>query len=270
MKFIITILIILSLPIMANATEQKIKTYIENTVASKDRNIINKTRDKYRHPIDTLVFFGIKPNSKVVEILPGKGWYTEVLLPLLNNNGKLTVASFGADNKNEYLRKTHLNYVNKLNTDLKKYDNINIIKFNANGKYLEEIANNSQDHVLTFRNTHNWIKHGVVKEIYNSFYRVLKKGGILGVVQHRATQEALVNEAAKKGYVPEAYLIELLEDIGFELVEKSEINANPKDNKNYPNGVWSLPPTLKGGKTDQDKYLKIGESDRMTLRFIKP
>ena len=123
--------------------------------------------------------------------------------------------------------------------------------------------------VLTFRNTHNWIRYGGVENIYRAFHRVLKKGGVLGVVQHRADKKGNVEETAKNGYVPESYLINLAEEIGFELIEKSEINANPKDNKNHPKGVWTLPPTLRFGETDKKKYIEIGESDRMTLKFIK-
>ena len=123
--------------------------------------------------------------------------------------------------------------------------------------------------VLTFRNTHNWIKYGGVENIYRAFHPVLKKGGILGVVQHRARNNDDAKESAKNGYVPERYLINLAEKVGFELVEKSEINANTKDKKDHPKGVWTLPPTLRLGDSDKKKYIEIGESDRMTLRFIK-
>jgi predicted methyltransferase len=149
------------------------------------------------------------------------------------------------------------------------YGNVRHIVFNKENHYLKEINPNSQDMVLTFRNTHNWIKYGGVENIYRAFHRVLKKGGILGVVQHRAHNKDNAKETAKNGYVPESYLINLAEEIGFELIDKSEINANPKDDRNHPKGVWTLPPTLRLGETDKKKYIEIGESDRMTLKFIK-
>ena len=131
------------------------------------------------------------------------------------------------------------------------------------------IDSNSQDMILTFRNNHNWIRSGNTKNIYQAFHRVLKKGGILGVVQHRVEKDDNPDESAKNGYVSEKFIINIAEKYGFELIEKSEINANKKDTKNHPKGVWTLPPTLRLGETDKDKYIEIGESDRMTLKFIK-
>ena len=250
---------------MNNSTEILINEAIEGEHRTKE----NKARDIYRHPKETLLFFGIKLNMSVLEILPGRGWYTEILAPVLKTSGQLTVASFGNNHPNDYLRDVHLKYINHLNKDPIIYGNIRHVVFNEENHYLKGVDSNSQDMVLTFRNTHNWIKYGGVENIYQSFHRVLKKGGILGVVQHRARNDDDVKESAKNGYVPEKYLINLAEKIGFELVEKSEINANPKDNKVHPKGVWTLPPILRLGDSDKKKYLEIGESDRMTLRFIK-
>ena len=266
---IVSFIIIPALTINSYATNNKIETVINDAVNSEHRTKENKTRDIYRHPNKTLLFFGIQPNIKVLEILPGRGWYTEILAPILKDNGQLTVASFGDDHPNDYLRDVHLKYIKHLNKNPMVYGNVKFAVFNKGNNYLKDIDSNSQDMVLTFRNTHNWIKYGGVENIYQAFHRVLKKGGILGVVQHRANHENNVKETAKNGYVPESYLINLAEEIGFELIEKSEINANPNDNKNHPKGVWTLPPTLKLGDTDKKKYIEIGESDRMTLKFIK-
>ena len=200
---------------------------INNAINSEHRTKENKTRDTYRHPNKTLLFFGIKPNIKVLEILPGRGWYTEILAPILKDNGQLTVASFGDNHPNDYLRDVHLKYIKNLDKTPSVYGNVRRIVFDEENHYLKDIDSNSQDMVLTFRNTHNWIKYGGVEDIYQAFHRVLKKGGILGVVQHRAHNNDDVKETAKNGYVPESYLINLAEEIGFELIEKSEINANP-------------------------------------------
>jgi predicted methyltransferase len=128
----------------------------------------------------------------------------------------------------------------------------------------------SADLVLTFRNTHGWVRDGVAESVFGAAFRVLKPGGILGVTQHRAREGADPVESAKTGYVPEAHVVALAEAAGFELEERSEINANAKDTKDYPEGVWTLPPTLRLGEQDRERYLAIGESDRMTLRFRKP
>ena len=250
---------------MNNSTEILINEAIEGEHRKKE----NKSRDIYRNPNETLLFFGIKSNMSVLEILPGRGWYTEILAPVLKTSGQLTVASFGNNHPNDYLRDVHLKYINHLNKDPIIYRNVRHVVFHEENHYLKGVDSNSQDMVLTFRNTHNWIRYGGVENIYRTFHRVLKKGGVLGVVQHRADKKDNVEETAKNGYVPESYLINLAEEIGFELIEKSEINANPKDEKKYPKGVWTLPPTLKLGETDKKKYIEIGESDRMTLKFIK-
>ena len=250
---------------MNNSTEILINEAIEGEHRKKE----NKARDIYRNPNESLLFFGIKLNMSVLEILPGRGWYTEILAPVLKTSGQLTVASFGNNHPNDYLRDVHLKYINHLNKDPIIYRNVRHVVFHEENHYLKGVDSNSQDMVLTFRNTHNWIRYGGVENIYRTFHRVLKKGGVLGVVQHRADKKDNVEETAKNGYVPERYLINLAEEIGFELIEKSEINANPKDEKKYPKGVWTLPPTLKLGETDKKKYIEIGESDRMTLKFIK-
>ena len=269
MKFINALLISLLVTFNTQAENQDNRSLIEKAVASDHRSSENRARDQYRHPVETLLFFGMQPGMNVLEILPGMGWYTEILAPLLKDKGQLTVASFGANHPNDYLRGVHLKFEDKLNVSPDIYGKVKRVVFEENGKYLKDVPDGSQDMVVTFRNTHNWIRFGGVEEAYRSFHRVLKKGGVLGVVQHRANKGDDAKESAQKGYVPESYLIKLLEGMGFELVDKSGINANPKDTKDYPEGVWTLPPSYRLKDTDRDKYSAIGESDRMTLRFVK-
>ena len=250
---------------MDNSTEILINEAIEGEHRTKE----NKARDIYRHPKETLLFFGIELHMSVLEILPGRGWYTEILAPVLKSSGQLTVASFGENHPNDYLRKAHIRLMKYLDENKKIYEKTNRIVFNEKNDYLKAVDSNSIDMVLTFRNSHNWIRFGNIKDVYKSFHRVLKKGGTLGVVQHRAKKNDSPEKSADTGYVPESYLINLIEEAGFELVKKSDVNANSKDKKNHPKGVWTLPPTLRLGDVDKEKYLEIGESDRMTLKFIK-
>ena len=241
---------------------------LDEVIASEHRDAKNVARDVYRHPGETLSFFGITPDKQVLEILPGGGWYTEILAPYLMDNGLLAVASFGPDHPVEYLREIHNRLIEKFDGQPEVYGKVQIGAFHGES-YLDDFTDASFDMVLTFRNTHNWISRGGVEDIYRSFYRVLKPGGVLGVVQHRAEAGSNAEETAEKGYVPESYMIELLEGIGFELVDKAEINANPKDTKDYPEGVWTLPPSYELGDKDRAKYAAIGESDRMTMKFVK-
>ena len=241
---------------------------LAKAVDSEHRDAKNVARDIYRHPQETLSFFGIRPDMQVLEILPGGGWYTEILAPYLKDNGQLTVASFGENHAAEYLRNIHNKLVEKFDSQPQIYGKVVLSVFQEEG-YLEGFEDASFDMVLTFRNTHHWVHRGGIEDIYGSFYRVLKPGGILGVVQHRAEAGSNARETAENGYVPESYLIGLLESIGFELVAKSELNANPKDTRDHPEGVWTLPPTYRLGAEDRAKYTAIGESDRMTMKFVK-
>ena len=241
---------------------------LDAAISGEHRDAKNVARDVYRHPGETLSFFGITPDKQVLEILPGGGWYTEILAPYLMDNGLLAVASFGPDHPVEYLREIHNRLIEKFDGNPEIYGKVQIGAFHGEG-YLDDFTDAGFDMVLTFRNTHNWISRGGVEDIYRSFYRVLKPGGVLGVVQHRAEAGSNAEETAEKGYVPESYMIELLEGIGFELVDKAEINANPKDTKDYPEGVWTLPPSYELGDKDRAKYAAIGESDRMTMKFVK-
>ena len=241
---------------------------LDKAIQGSQRDPDNVARDVYRHPKETLTVFGIESNIKVLEILPGRGWYTEILAPFLKENGELTVASFGDQHPTKYLRNMHLDFMKKMNADTDTYGKVKTVVFDNKG-YLTDIPDNSLDMVVTFRNTHNWIRYGGIEEIYAAFHRVLKPGSTLGVVQHRADKGTDEKITAEKGYVPKSYLINIVEAAGFELDESSEINANPADSKDYPEGVWSLPPSYREKDKDRDKYTAIGESDRMTLRFTK-
>ena len=241
---------------------------LDKAIASEHRAAGNVARDICRHPGETLSLFGTRADMHVLEILPGGGWYTEILAPYLKDDGLLAVASFGHEHSVEYLRGIHNKLVEKFDGEPEIYGKVVLGVFQGEA-YLENFEDASFDMVLTFRNTHNWIRSGGVEDIYRSFYRVLKPGGTLGVVQHRAEPGSIAGESAELGYVPESYLIGVLEGMGFELVKKSEINANPKDTKDYPEGVWTLPPTYRLGETDKAKYTAIGESDRMTMKFVK-
>ena len=260
--------IILLLAVLLSGCADRQGDLLEQVIASEHRDAKNVARDVYRHPGETLSFFGIMPDMHVLEILPGGGWYTEILAPYLKDNGTLAVASFGPDHSVEYLRNIHNRLIEKFDAQPEVYGKVVLGVFHGEG-YLDDFEDESFDMVLTFRNTHNWIRFGGVEDAYRAMYRVLKPGGVLGVVQHRAEAGSNAGETAENGYVPESYMIELLEGIGFELVDKSEINANPKDTKDYPEGVWTLPPTYELGDKDRAKYAAIGESDRMTMRFVK-
>lgn len=244
---------------------------LEQVLAGPQRLPANVSRDKYRHPQETLQFFGIKQDMQVIEILPGGGWYTEILAPYLSENGKLIGASYGANNSRQFLSGIHARFMDKIKGEPTVYGKVEVIDFQTSPGYLNTVADNSADMILDFRNTHNFIRwFGGAEEVYQSYYRVLKPGGVLGIVEHRAHAGSQAEEVANTGYTPEQYSIDLANQAGLELVEKSEINANPKDTKDHPNGVWTLPPGNRSGDADGSKYTAIGESDRMTLKFIKP
>jgi predicted methyltransferase len=240
---------------------------LDSVLAGSWRSPANRARDVYRHPKATLQFFGARPDRTVIEITPGGGWYAEILAPLLNDNGhyvaaeKAPAADSEARSDDSALRK-------KFAADAAHYGNASIVQFDPQAPVFGPPA--SADLVLTFRNVHNWVMSATAPAMFKAFYAVLKPGGVLGVVDQRADDDASLETVKRSGYLPTAYVVKLATDAGFKLEESSEINANPKDAKDYPKGVWTLPPTLTLGEKDRAKYLAIGESDRMTLRFIKP
>lgn len=223
------------------------------------RSAANVARDTARHPYETLQFFGIKSSMQVVELAPGGGWYTEILAPYLRKDGKLILA--GASNA----LKT------KLSESPALYDQVSFGEFNPTKK-IDYAAPASVDMVLTFRNVHNWMGQSdtAAKAVFQSAFDALKSGGVFGVVEHRLPESAKHDAKGSSGYVHQSYVIALAQSVGFKLAAQSEINANPKDNANHEGGVWALPPVVANKEKDKEKYMAIGESDRMTLKFVKP
>lgn len=246
------------------------KVMLAEAVAGTWRSEANKARDSYRHPQETLAFFGVTPHSKLMEIWPGGGWYAEILIPYVSHHGSYT----GAVNDPASVPERQRDYYGKQNQALRDkfagnadvFGKATVLTFNPAQPVLG--APGSMDTVLTFRNVHNWRMAQQAEGMFKAFFAVLKPGGVLGVVEHRAQSDVAADD--KSGYVSEAQVIALAEAAGFRLEGKSEINANQKDTKNYAGGVWTLPPTLREGDKDREKYLAIGESDRMTLKFVKP
>ena len=237
--------------------------------SSEHRASANIARDQFRHPYETLSFFDVREEHSVVEIWPGAGWYTEILAPMLAERGTFYAAHFNPQSKVKFFRSMRSRFEDKLATDAEHYQGVKLTSFEP--PVLLDIAPaDSADRVLTFRNVHNWMRNNSEQSAFNAFYKALKPGGILGVVEHRAPDDFSKQQMIDSGYVSENYVIALANKAGFELLDKSEINANPKDNKQHPNGVWSLPPTLRGGEENKADFVAIGESDRMTLKFRKP
>jgi predicted methyltransferase len=240
------------------ATDGASASPLKAAIDGPQRSDANRARDKYRHPMETLSFFGMRPDMTVVEISPGTGWYTEILAPLLKDHGKLYEAVGGRGVKP---------FEEKLKSDPAVFGNVIVTRLDPPSDMTIAPAG-SADMVLTFRNVHDWLPHGTAAEYFKAFYRALKPGGILGVTDHRADPLKPQDPNAKDGYVRQDYMIHLAEQAGFKLIGTSEINANPKDDRDHP--VWNLPPTLRMGDKDRARYLVIGESDRMTLKFVKP
>jgi predicted methyltransferase len=234
-------------------------------VDSPFRSPENKLRDGARHPKQTLEFFGIKPGFTVVEISPSAGWYTEILAPYLTAHGKYIAAQ--PPGGSEYMDKM----LAKFGENLARMPEVKVERYTFNPPTELNIApEGSADMVLTFRNVHNWASKGNEHAAFQAFFKALKPGGILGVVEHRADAKSKKDPKFTSGYIREADVIKMAEKAGFTFEARSDINANPKDTKDYPNGVWTLPPVLRDGEKDREKYVAIGESDRMTLKFVKP
>jgi predicted methyltransferase len=234
------------------------------------RNEANIARNAARHPVETLTFFGLEPEMTVIEALPGGGlWYGEILAPILRDRGQYIVADYDISlpDQPEYRTRGRATMLERFGKEADVFGHPKIVKLSA-PESIDLGPPGTADMVLTFRNTHGWIRDGAAEQVYAAFFEVLKPGGVLGVVQHRAGPKT--DTTAFTGYVSEDRVIELATRAGFVLEARSEINANPKDTADYPDGVWTLPPTLTLKDKDREKYLAIGESDRMTLRFRKP
>lgn len=239
-------------------------------VAAPTRDKTNAARDAARHPYDTLSFFGIKPSMTVVELVPEGGWYTEILAPYLREKGSLIGAGdpLTQDQEGFYTRL----FKKLLDSNPAVYDKVKMGVFQPSKKKFDFAKDASVDMVLTFRNVHNWVSKGDedVRAAFKAVFASLKSGGVFGVVDHRLPEGMRQAPDARGGYVHEAYVIRLAQEAGFKLAAKSEVNANSKDLADYHNGVWSLPPTFANGNHNRARYAEIGESDRMTLKFVKP
>jgi len=240
-------------------------------LAGPQRSAANRAREAARHPYETLRFFGLRPEQTVVEVSPGGGWYTEILAPYLRERGHLYAAHYARDAATDYQRKGRASFDAKLAADPAVYDRVKVGAQPGAGRGFVDIALPGEvDLVLTFRNVHNWIEAGHLQGSLQAFFDLLKPGGVLGVEEHRAAPGTTLPQIIKTGYVPQEWIVEQARAVGFDFGGSSEVNANPKDTKDHPHGVWSLPPSLRGGDVDRARFVAIGESDRATLRLIKP
>lgn len=238
------------------------KQALEVAIAASSRQPNNVLRDRYRHPLETLTFFGVRSDATVVEVWPGRGWYTEILAPYLKTRGNYIAAASPKG----------LSGVSALmTTSPQVYGTLRTAMLPATASDAK-VEDGSADFVLTFRNVHNWLmgEQPIADEMFRQMFAMLKPGGVLGIEEHRLPETADAALEKTSGYVKVSTVRRLAEAAGFQFVASSEINANPKDSANWPGGVWTLPPTLKEKDKDRDKYLAIGESDRMTLKFMKP
>ncbi len=252
--------------VVVSASHEAIDAAVNNPLRSADA-----VRDSARHPAETLKFFGLTPNMTVVEIWPGGGWYTNIVNPIVNQKGQFYAAHFHPfEGAPGYYSRSLESFKEKAKTE-PLYKGLKVTEFHHT-KAHDIAPANSADMVLTFRNVHNWYmgegEEGV-EMAFQAFYKALKPGGVLGVVEHRMPEKFDQEVSKRSGYMKQSFVVAAAEKAGFELVATSEINANPKDTADHPKGVWTLPPRLANGEVDKEKYQAIGESDRMTLKFVK-
>ena len=255
--------LLLAVPVAADAQTARVPAPIAAAVAAPTRTPANIARDRYRHPAATLAFFGVKPGDTVVEVWPGGGWYTEILAPLTRVGGAYYAAGPW---------ERGLNGVRGLQTkDAATYGKVKLAALPAETGQ-PSVPAGSADVVLTFRNVHNWRFGGEDKArtMFADMFRMLKPGGTLGVVEHRLPEKRDAAAEEKSGYMKTSSVVRLATAAGFRLAGRSEVNANPRDTADWPEGVWTLPPTLTLKDKDRARYEAIGESDRMTLKFVKP
>jgi predicted methyltransferase len=254
---------------LAETKHASLKSAIDAALKAKYRKPGNADRDKYRHPVETLTFFGLKPNMTVIEWGPGEGWWTELLAPTLAAQGKLIVT--GADPNGPPDQRSTF-YGERLKRFLDHSPELygKVERIVADSRKPSLGMENKVDLVIVARAIHGMHRDKLLPGFLAEVHKALKPGGVLGIEQHRAKPDANPDESAKKGYLPEAFVVKTVEAAGFKLAGSSEVNANPKDTKDYEEGVWALPPTLRMKDKDRQKYVDIGESDRMTLKFVKP
>ena len=265
-NIILTILLFFSL----NQNNVASTPTLAEAIVGEHRSVINIARNAHRHPQETLEFFDIKNDMTVLEIWPGSGgWYTEILAPFLNNHGTYYAANYDGSSGQEYFKRGAEKFVSKLKEFPKVYGKV-LVTTLMPPTHVLPAPDSSVDLILTFRNVHNWVNNNIDGQMFKSAFIMLKKGGVLGVVAHRTRDENQGRASAKTGYLSEKNVITIVESVGFRLEAESEINANPADTATHPKGVWTLPPMLRLGDVDRKKYEAIGESDRMTLKFVKP
>lgn len=256
------------------STEQEASITLQQAVSHNDRTPAYVERDQFRHPKETLEFFELEPSMTVVEIWPGGGYYSEIFAPYLAEEGTFYAAHFPENTQSDYYQRSLRNFKERLTSEA-MFGNVELTQFAPVTPLETHIAPpNSSDRILTFRNLHNWYMNGGEKAVLNAFrqfHQALVPDGLLGVVDHRLPQNADASAMENSGYIKESWVVDLAKKAGFEFVGSSDINANPKDTADHPNGVWNLPPTLnvKDGD-DAAIYKAIGESDRFTLKFRKP
>lgn len=263
-----------------NASDLSVNARVEQAMFGDHRSAANQERNRYRHPVGTLEFFGLDYGQKVLEIWPGGGWYTEIIAPVMRGRGEYVVASWDQSVPDQpgYRYNLHEQMLAKFAAEPEIYDQVKVVAWSPPQSASLGDAN-SYDLILTFRNAHGWVSDGIAEEVFAEFARVLKPGGTLGVVQHRAADGADPAASAEMGYVSEDAVIALATAAGLVLDDRSEVNGNEADSRDHPSGVWSLPPGLAvcseiteaNAKAEcETKFRAIGESDRMTLRFSKP
>ena len=254
----------------AAAAQPAADAALQAVLAGPWRSAEHRARDVHRHPAETLAFFGLEPGQTVVEITPGGGWYAEILAPYLREGGRYVAAVVDPqalpEGRRDYSQRSKDSLEKKFADAPAQFDRATIVAYDPAAPKFGEAG--SADLVVTFRNVHNWRGSGQAEGMFKGFFEVLKPGGVLGVVEHRAKADVPADD--RSGYVGQAQVIALAEAAGFRLDASSEVNANPKDTKDHPNGVWTLPPGNDHEAADAEKYRAIGESDRMTLRFVKP
>jgi predicted methyltransferase len=255
--------------LLAGCSGSNVEQVIDEALVAEHRTPTYVERDQFRHPKETLLFFGLEPEQSVVEVTPGFGWYAEILAPILRDSGQYYYTSYTLhDDINPFFVKVEKAFNEKMDLNPDVYSKLNWVHFDPNQP--EFAPNGPVDMVLTFRNVHNWAKAGTAESMFSGFARALKPGGVLGLVEHRAKPGTPLDEQIRSGYMTVEYVVQMAEAAGFRLDASSEINANPKDTTDHPGGVWNLLPNLRN-IADEDKVAiaAIGESDRMTLRFVK-
>jgi predicted methyltransferase len=280
MSIRLTLAALLLLPLMpadAGAAQPELdattSSALDDAMSGEHRSAENKARDKYRRPKETLAFFGFRSDMTVVEIWPGGGWYTEILAPALKENGKLYAVQYGVNPQYSYQRRYFGAFLTKAGESPDVFRDVIVTAMDF--PYQLNIApSGAADLVVTFRNAHNWVSSGYHKAsaqlAFQAMFDVLKPGGVLGIVDHRWPDAENEDPHAEDGYISEERLIVFAEEAGFEFAGRSDVNRNSKDTHDHPEGVWTLPPSFALDEQDREKYLGIGESDRLTIKFVKP